>query len=74
MVSVSVCWLVTDSRPLLGVAGSLYLTQLGALLAGPDVPGVNWTQFIGLNAPLTVALILVRLIQRRAHPSPRTTH
>jgi hypothetical protein len=73
MAGVSVCWLVTDSRPLLGVAGSLYLTQLGALLADPNVPGVNWTEFIELNVPLTVALILVRLIQRRAHTSPPTT-
>jgi hypothetical protein len=73
MAGVSVCWLVTDSRPLLGVAGSVYLTQLGTLIAGPNVPGVNWTEFIELNAPLTVALILVRLIQRRAHNSPPTT-
>jgi hypothetical protein len=73
LVGVSLCWLVTDSRPLIAVAGSLYLTQLGTLMAGPSGPGVNWTQFIELNAPLTVALILVRLIQRRAHPSPPTT-
>ena len=73
MVGVSLCWLVTDSRPLIGVAGSLYLTQLGTLMAGPDVPGVNWTEFIELNVPLAVALVLVRLIQRRAHSSPPTT-
>jgi hypothetical protein len=73
IVGVSLGWLVTDSRPLIGVAGSLYLTQLGTLMAGPSVPGVNWTEFIELNVPLAVALVLVRLIQRRARRSPPTT-
>jgi hypothetical protein len=72
MVGVSVCWLVTDFRPLLGVAASLYLTQLATLLASPAVPGVNWTAFIEMNAPVAVVVSLARLIRRGARTSPPT--
>ena len=70
MVGVCVCWLVTDFRPLLGVAAGLYLTQLDTLLAQPAQLGVDWTVFIEMNAPCAVAVTLAWLIRRPRRSPP----
>ena len=76
----SVCWLVTDARPLLGLAFGFAILQFSVVLvritSGSPRAGLiptwqlYWPALVALAVPLAVASVLVWLLCRRTRISP----
>jgi hypothetical protein len=79
-VAVAICWLVTDIRPLAGLALGFALTQSADLVVniasnpmGTDLRSIvqlNWAGLIEVAVPLAIAGALAGLFLRRSRMSP----
>ncbi len=66
---VCACWLVTDYRPLTGLAVGFTLTHLPNTLSF----GHSWEEIAGTAAPLTAAVVLGWLMRSRTRTRPPAT-
>jgi len=88
-VVVSLCWLVTDVRPLIGVTLAAMLPNsvvaavhivrssvrflTGSTVLGPTVSQPVWPTLIAVAVPLVLACALVWLLRHRTRTSSATS-